>query len=79
MKLISIGIYIKCAVIISSFHGRENGLSTRLVRSHESQKKLLNNLMGAIREKQIVNIQFRFNKCGIISMNRDSVLNMLGT
>lgn len=43
----------------------------------EQFPKLLNNLMDAIKEKQIVNIQSGFKKCGIIPMNRDSVLNML--
>lgn len=42
-----------------------------------SQVSLKNNLMDAIKEKQIVNIQSGFKKCGIIPMNRDSILNML--
>jgi len=43
----------------------------------EKFPKLLNNLLDAINEKQIVNIQSGFKKYGIIPMNRDSVLNML--
>jgi len=43
----------------------------------EQFPKLLNNLMDEIKEKQIVNIQSGFKKCGIIPINRDSVLNML--